>query len=578
MSQKIIKRRSDEVTNLSVAERRDPQALVKALLRARGEKDEGLDYGLKHLHSPKLMKGIDDGVELLVQALKGQQRILIVGDFDADGATSTAVAIRGLKALGAYQVDYLVPNRFEYGYGLTPEIVALACENKPDLLITVDNGISSIDGVAAAQAQGIKVLVTDHHLPGKSLPDAEAIVNPNQPGCEFPSKNLAGVGVIFYLMLALRAKLREINWFTERSIAEPNLAIFLDLVALGTVADVVPLDYNNRILVAQGLERIKAGAACPGILALLKVASREHTKVSAADFGFAIGPRLNAAGRLDDMSIGIRCLLSDDWLQSLEVAAELDSLNKERRAIESSMQADALKDLEQLAEDGAGQNGVSLYREDWHQGVVGIVASRIKDRLHRPVIAFADADELEVKGSGRSISGLHLRDVLDEVATSNPGLVSKFGGHAMAAGISLPKERLEEFSRAFDLVCERNLTDELKEPVLWSDGPLSSEQLSLVHAEALKSAGPWGQAFPEPVFDGRFRLLEQRIVGAKHLKMLLADEAHDGLVLDAIAFGVDLELWPNPDVQSLRLVYKLDVNEFRGRRSVQLLVDDLQAI
>ncbi|WP_370981485.1 single-stranded-DNA-specific exonuclease RecJ [Agaribacterium sp. ZY112] len=576
MANKIIRTRSDFLSLIPESQRSNAQSLIAALLHARGENGEELDYSLKKLSSPLLMKGMSEAVALLEAAFKQGQRILVVGDFDADGATSIAVALRSLRALGAAHVNFIVPNRFEYGYGLTPEIVALAEQEKPDLLITVDNGIASIDGVAVARQAGIKVLITDHHLPGEQVPEADAIVNPNQRGCEFPSKNLAGVGVIFYVMLALRARLREINWFNEQGLLEPNLAQFLDLVALGTVADVVPLDYNNRILVAQGIERIRAGLCCPGIVALLKVASRSPEKLSASDFGFAIGPRLNAAGRLDDMSVGIACLLSDDWPECLNIATELDALNRERRAIEASMQLDAIRDLQALAEDGQGRNAVCLCRDDWHQGVVGIVASRIKDRLHRPVIAFADTGDGELKGSGRSIAGVHLRDVLDRVATSTPGLLSKFGGHAMAAGLSLPAARFDEFSVAFDVAVAQILTDELKEPVIWSDGALQSEQLSLLHAEAIRDSGPWGQAFPEPVFDGVFKLVEQRIVGAKHLKMMLTPEESSSLLLDAIAFNVDLELWPNQEQILVRLAYKLDVNEFRGRRSVQLIVDHLQ--
>lgn len=578
MNKKII-HRSDFLEHIPASERSQPEALVFALMQARNEQLDENSYALSNLHKPELMKGIGEAVAILIEALVSQKRILIVGDFDADGATSTAVLYRSLIAFGAQYLNYLVPNRFEYGYGLTPEIVALGQQYAPEIIITVDNGISSIEGVAAAKALGICVIVTDHHLPGRELPDADAIVNPNQPGCEFPSKSLAGVGVIFYVMLALRAGLRQSQWFTQKEIPEPNLAQFLDLVALGTVADVVPLDRNNRILVAQGLQRIRAKSCCVGILAILKIANRDFEKISANDFGFAIGPRLNAAGRLDDMSVGIRCLLSNDWREALDIATELDSLNKERRAIEASMQVDAERDLGELLErDLADKNGLCLYREDWHQGVVGILASRIKDRQHRPTIAFAAAGEGELKGSGRSIAGIHLRDVLDELASSNPGLLKKFGGHAMAAGVSIEQSRFAEFEAAFDLVVGRLLSDEMKEPIVVSDGCLSAEQCSLAHAQAIKDAGPWGQAFPEPIFNGVFRLIDQKIVGAKHLKLLLGFGEFSDLVFDAIAFNVDLDFWPNTAAREVSIAFKLDVNEFRGRQSVQLMVEYIEAL
>ena len=532
------------------------------------------DYSLKNMLAPTSMKGIEAAVLLLDHALQAQQNILIVGDFDADGATSTALLYRCLRAFGFHHVNFLVPNRFEFGYGLTPEIVDLAASQSPDLIITVDNGISSIDGVVAAKQRGIKVLVTDHHLPGAILPDADAIVNPNQPGCEFGSKNLAGVGVIFYVMMALRAHLRDNSWFATQELLVPNMAQFLDLVALGTVADVVPLDGNNRILVAQGIERIRAGASSAGILAMLKVANRNAERIVADDFGFAVGPRLNAAGRLDDMSIGIRCLLSDNWVEALGIAQELDSLNQQRKAIESSMQVEAIRDLDNInLGDGAeAKNGICLFRDDWHQGVVGIVASRIKDRTHRPTVAFSRVDDNELKGSGRSIPGVHLRDVLDEIATKNPGLLTKFGGHAMAAGMSLKESALAEFSLEFDSVVGKYLTDDMREPLVHSDGSLDPHQLTLAYAEAIRQAGPWGQTFPEPQFDGLFRLVNYKRVGANHLKMMLSLGEFSEIVLDAIAFNVDEALWPTQDTRMLRVVYKLDVNEYRGRQSLQLMV------
>lgn len=525
------------------------------------------------------LQGIEDAVELLVEALRERQRILIVADFDADGATSCAVAVRALRLLGAHDVRFVVPNRFEYGYGLTPEIVAVAAEQQPRLLITVDNGISSVEGVAAAKARGMRVLVTDHHLPGASLPEADAIVNPNQTGDGFPSKHLAGVGVIFYVMLALRARLREMQWFARAGIADPNLGQLLDLVALGTVADVVPLDHNNRILVSQGLARIRAGRCNAGIRALLDIAGRDPRQLVAADLGFAVGPRLNAAGRLQDMSLGINCLLSDDPAEARAMAARLDQLNRERRVIETQMQDEALAGLAELQlsdEDTALPIGLCIYQEHWHQGVIGILASRIKDRLHRPVIAFAQAGEGELKGSARSVQGVHIRDVLDAVAAHHPGLVSKFGGHAMAAGLSLARENFAAFSAAFDEEVRRHLAPEDLRGVILSDGELAPEDMNLEMAELLRGAGPWGQAFPEPLFDGHFEIVQRRIVGERHLKMVVKSPGHDA-VFDAIAFNTLDAEWP-PQTARVQLAYKLDINEYRGQRSAQLLVEHVDLL
>ncbi len=552
---------------------------LQSIYAARGVQAAGdLDRGLASMLRPQQLKGLEGAVTLLVEALEQRQRILIVGDFDADGATSSALAMLALRDMGAADVQYLVPNRFDFGYGLTPEIVEVAKARQPDLIVTVDNGISSLEGVAAAHAAGIKVLVTDHHLPGAVLPDAEAIVNPNQPGCEFPSKNLAGVGVIFYLMSALRSRLREKNWFQAQALTEPNMGSYLDLVALGTVADVVPLDNNNRILVHQGLQRIRSGHARPGILALLDVSGRSRLRLVASDLGFTVGPRLNAAGRLDDMSLGIECLLCDSPDLAREMAIELDDLNKDRRAIEAGMQQEALKSLEALSLDGDQLPwGVCLYDSQWHQGVIGILASRIKERFHRPVIAFADANEEEIKGSARSIPGLHIRDALDAVASANPGLLTKFGGHAMAAGMSLKKQDYSRFQKAFDQVVRESLsTSDLQAEIL-SDGELMPQEMNLPLAYTLREAGPWGQHFPEPIFDGEFYLVQQRIVGEKHLKLVLALDAQGQNVVDAIAFNVDVALWPNNAAKKVRLAYRLDVNEFRGRESLQLMVEYIEA-
>lgn len=577
--QKIIKRRQFNLAESQFSSQLHP--LLQQLYCARDAfSDQQVNTELSTLLKPDTLKGLSAALALIIEALELQQHILIVGDFDADGATSSALAVLALTAMGAHSVNFLVPNRFEYGYGLTPEIVEVAKQYSPDLIITVDNGISSIDGVAAANHAGIKVLVTDHHLPGEKLPAAAAIVNPNQPGCDFDSKNLAGVGVIFYLMSALRSELRRQQWFERKSLAEPAMADYLDLVALGTVADVVPLDQNNRILVAQGLRRIRAGRTRPGIKALLDIARRSLPRLVSADLGFAVGPRLNAAGRLDDMSLGIQCLLTNDESLAREIAQQMDDLNQDRKSIEGSMQREALADLAALDMDASNlPSGLCLYNANWHQGVIGILASRIKDRYHRPVIAFADSDQVgEIKGSARSIAGLHIRDVLAAIAAAQPGLLTKFGGHAMAAGLSLNKASFEQFSRAFEQELQRKLSESDLQPLLFSDGTLTGEDFNLVLARLLREAGPWGQHFPEPLFDGEFRLLQQRIVGDKHLKMLLAVDAEGRQLVDAIAFNIDIKQWPDQQVDRVRLVYKLDVNEFRGRESVQLLVDYIEPI
>ncbi|NNG14495.1 MAG: single-stranded-DNA-specific exonuclease RecJ, partial [Gammaproteobacteria bacterium] len=474
-----------------------------------------------------------------------------------------------LRMFGAQQVTYLVPNRFTFGYGLTPEIVELAAERKPDLLITVDNGISSIAGVRAAKQHGMQVIVTDHHLPGDELPEADAIVNPNQPGDSFPCKSLAGVGVALYVMFSLRAELRERDWFTQQGMVMPNLAVLLDLVALGTVADVVPLERNNRILVAQGLARIRQGKCCAGLVALLKIAGRNQKTCVASDFGFAVAPRLNAAGRLEDMSIGIECLLTDDPKQALALAQQLDALNHERRSIEQDMREQAFAALDSLQIDDAQQPvGVCLYDASWHQGVIGILASRVKERLHRPVIAFAPGDNGELKGSARSIPGLHIRDALDAVAAHNPGLITKFGGHAMAAGLSLPESEFGRFCRAFDAEVRQQLDEEDLKGIVHSDGELTSNDLNLAFAETLRNAGPWGQGFPEPTFDGEFELVSRRIVGERHLKLMLRKPGEQDCI-DGIAFNITDIDWP-VQVKRVQLVYRLDVNEFQGMRTAQL--------
>jgi single-stranded-DNA-specific exonuclease len=560
-------------------QRLDISPLMKRIYANRKvERPEQISYAFEHLLGFDGLKGIDAAASIVADAIEAQRKILIVGDYDADGATSTAVVIRALHGFGFDNVDYLVPNRFEYGYGLTPQIVELAVElaatRKPDVLITVDNGISSVDGVRAAKQHNMQVVITDHHLPGRQLPQADAIVNPNQSGCEFASKAIAGVGVAFYLMLAVRAELRRRQWFAERQ--EPNMAALLDLVALGTVADVVALDRNNRILVEFGLRRIRGGQSCEGIRALFEVAGKDISQCSSSDLGFFIGPRLNAAGRLDDMSAGIECLISDSANTAITIAAELNSLNQQRKQIEQGMLQQALDSFEHVMAqfgDGTGQRvieaGLCLFDEHWHQGVIGLLAARIKERFHRPVIAFADAgDGEELKGSARSIPGLHIRDTLDAIATRHPGLITKFGGHAMAAGLSLQRERYEDFRLAFEREVAASLSDDDLQEVLETDGAVPPDEMRIETAEIIKAAGPWGQHFPEPVFDDDFEILSWKIVGEKHLKMQLRQP--DGEPVDAIAFNTLVE--DLPSTASVHAAYRMDVNAFRNRRSLQLIV------
>ena len=536
---------------------------------------EELDLTLSKLIPPDSMLGMQAAVDLLLQALQQQSRVLIVSDFDADGATSCALAIAALKQFGYQHVDYIVPNRFEYGYGLTPEIVELAATKSPNLIITVDNGISSVDGVKAAQAIGSKVLITDHHIAPNELPSAEAIVNPNQAGCSFSSKAIAGVGVVFYVMLALRSRLREMAWFRDNNQVEPNMAELLDLVALGTIADVVPLDHNNRILVAEGLRRIRGGRARPGINALLQVAKKNAVNLSASDLAFGVGPRLNAAGRLDDMTTGIECLLTDSDSVAHRLALQLDGMNQDRRQIESEMRDQAFESLANLELDAADiPAGLCLFDERWHQGVVGILASRIKEKYHRPVIAFAAVEGgEELKGSARSIPGFHIRDALDAVATRNPGLVTKFGGHAMAAGLSLARGDFERFSEAFAAEAARQLSAAQLQAMVESDGEVSADFMTLEAAQVLRSAGPWGQEFPEPLFDGNFILRDKRVLADKHLKMVLSPESEPEKLIDAIVFNVGEDAWPAADASRIGLVFRLDVNEYRNSLNLQLLVE-----
>lgn len=558
-----------------------PQTLHPVLRRVYAARNvcgsADLEQGLSELHPPHLLSNIDAAVQLLADLLMADGRILIVGDFDADGATSTALAIRALRAMGAAEVDYLVPNRFDFGYGLSPELVQAARARRPDIIITVDNGVSSIAGVAAANAAGIRVVVTDHHLPGRQLPDAAVIVNPNLPGDPFPSKSLAGVGVIFYVMLALRSYLRSVGWFTAREIPEPRLAHLLDLVALGTVADMAVLDRNNRILLEQGLRRMRADQACPGILALLEVAGRSRHRLVAADLGFAVGPRLNAAGRLEDMSQGIECLLTDCPETALTIARELDALNRQRREIEQEMQQQALASLDILQAEFAAASlphGLCLLDASWHQGVIGILASRIKQRLHRPVIAFAPAADGKLRGSARSVPGLHIRDLLERISSRYPGLVVKFGGHAMAAGLTLRERDYDQFRMAFAAAVAEMASEDAFERIILTDGELEPEELNMSLAQALRVAGPWGQGFPEPLFEGIFTVVDCRVVGESHVRFRLRMPQNE-TVVDAIAFSAVQHGWDS--VQgAVRLAFRLDVNEFRGQQSLQLVVEYLE--
>ena len=557
----------------------DIHPVLRRVYAARGVVTPAdIEHRLAGLLSPQSLGGMARACELIEAAIREDARIVVVGDFDCDGATGTAVGVRGLRLLGAREVGYAVPNRMRHGYGLSPAIVEELLPRKPGVLITVDNGVSAHAGVAAAKALGMGVIVTDHHLPGATLPDADAIVNPNLDADAFPSKALAGVGVMFYLLLALRARLRELGWFAERAIAEPDLSELLDLVALGTVADLVPLDRNNRILVEAGLRRIRAGRACAGIAALLAAGRRDPARAVASDLGFAVGPRLNAAGRLQDMTLGIECLLTDDFGRAHELAERLSAINAERRELQDEMTAQAQAEVEKW-NSSCGANvlphGIVLFDPDWHHGVVGLVASKLKETLHRPVIACAPAGEHgdEIKASGRSIPGFHLRDALAEVDACHPGLIQRFGGHAMAAGLSLNRADLEAFGAAFDAVARKHLQAELLDAIVLTDGELDAQDFSLELAQQLRYAGPWGQAFPEPEFEGEFAVESWKVVAEKHLKFKLRQSALGG-PLDAIAFN---GYSGAPPPARLRAVFQLDVNEWNGQQSLQLLVRHLQA-
>ncbi len=581
LTTKIIQRKiPDDIFNW------DGHPILHQLYASRGIKDSSqLDLELKSLLSYKKLSNINTAVDAIYQLMNSGQKLIIIGDFDADGATSTTLVLEIMQAFGHHNIDFLVPNRFDFGYGLSPQIVEVAAEQNPTMLLTVDNGIANHTGVLRATELGIDVVITDHHLPAETLPEAVAIVNPNLKDDQFPSKALAGVGVAFYLMSALRAHLIDNNWFERKSIEVPNLANWLDLVAVGTVADMVPLDVNNRRLVAQGLKRIRMGRCRPGITALLELAKKNPKRVSATDIGFGIGPRLNAAGRLEDMSIGIKCLLASDPISARKLAVELDQLNLMRREIEAGMQQEALKLVDELLKTDATltaqqlPDSLSLYHPEWHQGVVGLVASRIKERFHRPVIAFArentDKDTGVLKGSARSIPGIHIRDALVWVDANYPELIQKFGGHAMAAGLSLEESKLEEFTQALVKAVRVQLGEENICNEIFTDGTLDDQWMNLETAQILADAGPWGQMFPEPEFEGIFKVVQQRIVGERHLKLVL--ESTDKTLVDAIAFNIDPEIWQLA-AEKVRCVYKVDINEFRGDTKLQFLVGNIERV
>ena len=550
--------------------------VLKRIYASRNIKSsEDLDYSLGSLIPYEELSGVDDAVILLQEMITQKKRILIVADFDADGATSCALAIRGLTAMGAEDVIYVVPNRFEHGYGLSPKIVDVALDHDPDLIVTVDNGISSISGVEHAKKNGIKVLITDHHLPGDKLPSADVIVNPQLKENKFPSKNLAGVGVIFYILLALRAKLKAENWFNEKNMKYPNLANLLDLVALGTISDLVPLDKNNRTMVAHGLKLMRQNKSKVGILAILNQSGRQLSTLTSGDLSFAIAPRLNAAGRLTDMSLGIECLLTDDKENATEMAKKLNQLNIERRQIQNNMEEQALTEFEKYLQDTSKKmpHGICIYNQNWHQGVVGILAAKIKEKFNRPVVVFAQECQGILKGSARSITELHIKDVFDEIARLYPELILTFGGHAMAAGLTIEESQFDRFSDVFNKVVNQYISSDSLEDQCLTDGELSGDDFSLPLALAIQNAGPWGQSFPEPIFVGQFKILDKRVVGESHLKLKL--QSRNNNTLDAIAFNMTDDDWPSK-LEQIISTYRLGINNYRGHSQVQLFIEHIE--
>ena len=574
LNKKIINRDVPDGINL-------PDSIHPVLRRIYASRNikssEDLDYSLGSLIPYEELSGIDNAVILLQEMITQKKRILIVADFDADGATSCALAIRGLTAMGAKDVIYVVPNRFEHGYGLSPKIVDVALDHDPDLIVTVDNGISSISGVEHAKKNGIKVLITDHHLPGDKLPSADVIINPQLKENKFPSKNLAGVGVIFYILLALRAKLKADNWFDEKNIKYPNLANLLDLVALGTISDLVPLDKNNRTMVAHGLKLMRKNKSKAGISAILNQSGRQLSALTSGDLSFAIAPRLNAAGRLTDMSLGIECLLTDDKENATEMAKKLDQLNIERRQIQNNMEEQALTEFEKYLQDTSKKipHGICIYNQNWHQGVVGILAAKIKEKFNRPVIVFAQECQGILKGSARSITELHIKDVFDEIARLYPELILTFGGHAMAAGLTIEESQFDRFSDVFNQVVNRYISSDSLEDQCLTDGELSDDDFSLPLALAIQNAGPWGQSFPEPIFVGQFKILDKRVVGESHLKLKL--QSGNNNTLDAIAFNMTDDDWPSK-LEQIISTYRLGINNYRGHSQVQLFIEHIEPL
>ncbi|MEE3003450.1 MAG: single-stranded-DNA-specific exonuclease RecJ [Pseudomonadota bacterium] len=573
MELKITKRSYDS----SLIENNEHQHPILAkVFAARGVNMEAeLDRPLSKLLPYKKLKGITTAISVLKDSMLNSEKIVVLGDFDTDGASSTALLLRSLNLFGYTNVDFIIPNRFDHGYGLTPKIAKQIVSTKsPDLVITVDNGISSIEGVDILKDKGIKVVITDHHLYSGELPKADAIVNPNQEGCEFESKNIAGVGVVFYFMAGLRRALHEDGWFEERGCPIPSMKEQLDLVALGTVADVVRLDANNRLLVHHGLEVIRKRKSKIGLSALLSLGRRDQSQILASDLSYCVGPRLNAAGRLNDMSIGVRCLVTENPVEADNIADKLNQLNLERRQIEIDMQEQAEEIIGHINFDVKTTCGICLHNPSWHQGVIGILASRVKEKYHRPTVIFTDSDENEIKGSCRSLAKLNIRDLLCEISLENPGVILKFGGHAMAAGLTVAKDKYDIFSHAFNKKISEKLTLDDLNSTIFTDGVLDKQYISLSFAKLIRQCGPWGQGFSEPIFEGEFDVLDQRIVGNNHLKLILSIDDFNSV--NAIHFNTDLDKWPNESSKKVRLAYKLDINEYRGRQQVQLIVEDIK--
>ncbi|OCG26050.1 single-stranded-DNA-specific exonuclease RecJ [Gilliamella sp. wkB108] len=558
---------------------KDIPLLLQRIYALRGITSmQQLDYGTRNLHNYDTLNGTERAVEILYSAMKNEQRIVIVGDFDTDGATSTALAVKALRKMGCHFVDYIIPDRFEDGYGLSIAVVKKALLQKADLIITVDNGISAVEAVEFAKQANLMVIITDHHLCPEQLPQADAIINPNLPDCTFPSKHLAGVGVTFYFMLALRAKLRQENWFVDNKIAEYNIANLLDLVALGTIADVVKLDHNNRILVHQGVNRIRSGYCCDGIKALLQIAKKDPASFSSTDLAFYIAPRLNAAGRMDNMSLGVELLLCDNYDQALKQATDLDTLNSDRKLIEQTMHKEALSFIQEIKKEKTTiPNLLVVHHPQWHQGIIGILSARLKDKYYRPVISFASTQDGFLKGSGRSILGVHLRDLLDELNQLHPDLIESFGGHAMAVGLTIREENLALFTSYCEALLNERLTNDLFEQIIETDGEIENQDFTYTIAKQLKESGPWGEGFSEPIFDGEFIIHQQKLFAQKHLRLVL-EPKNGGSLIEGVYFNVNLLEWPDQSIKKVKLVYHLDVDEFRGNQVARLMIRHLWPI